>query len=73
MYIAITNYNGFVRQLSDKRTISDSKDPEGKEIIKRKSSQLTLTVAFLESEARIVFRVSNMSLNYLNHYHDWNL
>lgn len=58
MYIAKTNYNGFERQLRDKRTISDSKDPEGKEIIKHKTSQLTLNVAFLESEARIVFKQS---------------
>ena len=32
MCIAITSYNGFERQLRDKRTISDSKDPEGKEL-----------------------------------------
>lgn len=58
MYIAITNYNGFERQLRDKRKISDSKDPEGKEIINHKTSQLTLNVTFLESEARIVFKES---------------
>lgn len=57
MYIAITNYNGFERQLRDKRIISDSKDPEGKGL-KHESSQLTLNVAFLESEARIVFKQS---------------
>lgn len=59
MYIAKPNCNGFERPLRDKRTISDSKGPEGKEIIKHKSSQLTfLNVAFLESEARIVFKQS---------------
>ena len=46
MYIAVKNYNGFERQLRDKRTISDSKDPEGKEIINHKSSQLTLQCSF---------------------------
>lgn len=58
MYTAITNYNGSERQLRDKRTVSDSKDPEGKGIINHKRSQLTLNVAFLESEARIVFKQS---------------
>jgi len=32
MHIAIINYNGFERQLRNKRTISDKKDPEGKEL-----------------------------------------
>lgn len=31
-YIPVTKYNGFERQLRNKRTISDSRNPEGKEL-----------------------------------------